>query len=207
MQASDQQVKATLRMTFVDGFYSFSLEINHTDKGEYRKLRFKVPKHPHETFEHLIARVVAYSYTWSEGLEFSEGLFQPKDPTIKTTNVIGEIERWIEIGCPDMDKVERALRYHPAADFLIFFYEQQQIAKFCDYLRGSKSNWAEKIKFFSISSAALEKLGQDLPSSSRWIVTFTDGYFFVANDGNDVEGQIEPLNIWQLFQQTIGNVN
>lgn len=192
-------------MTFVDGFYSFNLDINDTNNGRYAKLRLKAAKHPNETLEHLTARIIAFCGSHEEGLRFSEGLFQPKEPTIIKTSSIGEVERWIEVGCPDKEKIDRALRRNPDAEFIIYFYSTEQIAAFCEYLRGSKTNWAAKIKFFSISPDALRLLGENLSSSSRWAITFADDHFYIAASEGDAEGTLAEIDIWSIFQETIGN--
>lgn len=192
-------------MTFVEAFYSFNLDINDTNNGRYGKLRVKAAKHPNESLEHLVARVIALCSSHEEGLNFSEGLFQPKDPTIIKTSSIGELERWIEVGCPEREKIDRALRRNPDAEFRIYFYSAEQISAFCEYLRGSKTNWASRIKFFSLSPEALEALGANLSSSSRWTVTFADDHFYVASGGGDAEGRMTEIDIWSIFQETIGN--
>jgi uncharacterized protein YaeQ len=51
--------------------YSFEITLNDADRGVYEGLSFRVARHPSETEEHLLARVLAYCLEYSEGIAFS----------------------------------------------------------------------------------------------------------------------------------------
>ena len=194
-------------MTFVQAFYSFSVEMTNVDSGLSGKLRVKTARHPEEPIEHLYARVLAYVHSWERGLEFSRGLFDPDEPTIWKKNVLGQTTSWINVGCPARKKLERALRAGlPAPDltkYHIYFYSDQQVQSFCGELRGSKTNWISQIRFFKIPSQILEELLPLERSSATWFVTIVDDTLYLNCDGRELETVLTSLDMWKEFQETI----
>ena len=59
--------------------YNFEIDLSDVDRGIYESLAVKVARHPSETEDYLVARVLAYCLELAEGLTFSRGLAEP-DP-------------------------------------------------------------------------------------------------------------------------------
>lgn len=191
-------------MSFAAAFYNFSIDLSHADHGTYAHFRVKTPRHPHESMEHLFARMLAFCHCYQEGQSFSSGLFEPKEPTIWHRDITGDLLLWVQVGCPDRKKLEAALRAVPADGLCIYFFEQGQVAEFCHMLRGSKTNWVANIQFFMISPALLEQLVPLESSSPRWTVTFVDNTIYLNADGAELVGEIAPIAIWEAFQESLG---
>lgn len=190
-------------MSFVAAFYNFSIDLNHADRGVFCRFRIKVPLHPHEPLEHLFARMVAYTHCYREGQSFSQGLFEPKDPTIWLKDITGETLLWVQVGCPDRRKIELTLRSAPAAEHRVYFYGPAQIRDFCHMLRGSKTNWVQDIQFFLIQPALLEALVPISRSSPEWQATFIDNRLYLQVDGTELESEISPVDIWAEYQESL----
>ena len=192
-------------MTFALGFYSFNVNLNDSSRGIYTSFRVKTPRHPLESLEHLNARIIAYAHTLQDGLEFTQGLFEEKEPSIWKRSVIGDLDVWIQIGVPERKKLERALKQNPNADFRIYFHEAGQIEAFCWMLRGSRTNWVEPISFFQISPELVGKLALQERSSANWDLTFLDSAVYLTVDGRDYISEIQTIDIWREFQVVIQN--
>lgn len=190
-------------MSFVAAFYSFSVDLNHADLGVFCRFRVKVPLHPYESLEHLFARMVAFTHCYREGQSFSQGLFEPKEPTIWLNDITGKTLLWVQVGCPDRRKIELTLRSAPDAEHRIYFYETSQIQEFCHLLRGSKTNWVQDIQFFMIQPALLEALVPISRSSPEWQVTYIDDYLYLQVDGTELESNITPVDIWAEYQESL----
>jgi len=59
-----------------------NIELADSDRGVYRPLQLRVARHPSESEEYFLCRVVAYCLEYTEGISFSNGLFEPDEPTI-----------------------------------------------------------------------------------------------------------------------------
>jgi uncharacterized protein YaeQ len=190
-------------MSFAAAFYNFTVELSHNDRDIFTRFRVKTPLHPHESLEHLFARMIAYVHCYREGQEFSRGLFEPKEPTIWQRDILGDTLLWVQVGSPDRKKLETTLRAHPQAEHRIYFYEQEQIAQFCHMLRGSKTDWVKEIQFFLIPSALLEALVPLERSSPLWNVTIVDDELYLTCDGTDLQDKVVTVDIWAAFQDSL----
>ena len=52
--------------------YTFDIELADTDRGVYETLALRVARHPSETEEFLVTRVLAYCLEYTVGLAFSK---------------------------------------------------------------------------------------------------------------------------------------
>jgi uncharacterized protein YaeQ len=192
-------------MSFVEAFYSFTVELAVPDRNLYTKVRLKVPRHPHESLHFLYARVIAFLHAYREGLALGKGLFEPKDPTLSHTDITGVLLFWGEVGCPAEEKIDRVVRRRPPPEIRVYFYAPEQSLEFCRYLRGSTTNWVAPIAFFEIDPHLLEALIPLERSSSRWSANFVDTSLYLTIDEHDLAGEVRPLDIWELYQQSLAN--
>jgi uncharacterized protein YaeQ len=58
----------------------FDIELANSDRGVYESLELRVARHPSETADHLLTRVLAYCFEHAEGIAFSNGLSEPTHP-------------------------------------------------------------------------------------------------------------------------------
>ena len=88
--------------------YNFDIELADNDRHVYESLALRVARHPSESEEYLIARVLAYLLEFAEGIEFSRGVSDPDMPTIAIRDPTGAITAWIDVGTPDAARLHKA---------------------------------------------------------------------------------------------------
>src|ERR1700683_1589074 len=93
--------------------YSFEITLNDADRGLYQALAFRAARHPSETPEFLLTRVLAYCLEFCEGLTFSKGLSDPDAPALAVRDLTGALKSWIDIGTPDTARLHRAAKAAP----------------------------------------------------------------------------------------------
>jgi uncharacterized protein YaeQ len=96
-------------MALTATIHNFDIELADADRHVYESLALRVARHPSESEEYLVTRVLAYVLELTEGIEFSRGVSDPEEPTLAVRDLTGAITTWIEIGTPD------AARLHIAA--------------------------------------------------------------------------------------------
>lgn len=84
------------------------LTVSDTDRGHYAEHVLTVARHPSETDERMMVRVVAFALYASDGLAFGRGLSDVDDPDLIERDLTGRIARWIEVGLPDERAVLKA---------------------------------------------------------------------------------------------------
>src|SRR3984957_6050813 len=94
--------------------YSFEINLSDSDRNVYQLLAFRVAKHPSETDEYLMTRVLAYCLEYGEGLSFSKGgLSEPDAPALAVRDLTGALVRWIEAGMPEPARLHRGAKASP----------------------------------------------------------------------------------------------
>jgi len=93
--------------------YAFKIELADSDRGVYVPLDLRVARHPSETEDHLLTRVLAYCLEYTEGISFSNGLSDPDQPAISIHDLTGVLRVWVDVGAPDAARLHRAAKLAP----------------------------------------------------------------------------------------------
>jgi uncharacterized protein YaeQ len=100
--------------------YNFDIQLSDVDRNVYETLALRVARHPSETEEYLVTRVLAYCLEYVEGIAFSKGLAQADEPAIVVRDLTGDLRAWIEVGAPDADRLHKASKAAPRVAVYIF---------------------------------------------------------------------------------------
>ncbi len=86
--------------------YKADLQVSNMDSNYYAAHSLTLARHPSETEERLMVRLIAFAIFASDTLTFGKGLSDEEEPDLWQKDLTGAIELWIELGLPD----ERVLR-------------------------------------------------------------------------------------------------
>jgi uncharacterized protein YaeQ len=93
-------------MALKSTIFKATLNVSDLDRGYYAEHVLTLARHPSETDERMMVRLLAFALFANERLEFGKGLSTTDEPALWLTDYGGEIRLWIEVGLPD----ERLLR-------------------------------------------------------------------------------------------------
>lgn len=93
--------------------YKVNLSIADMDRGVYAEQQVTIARHPSETDERMMLRLLALGLhrpaNDTDGtLEFAKGLWDTDEPDLWHKDLTGRILHWIEIGQPDDKRLMRA---------------------------------------------------------------------------------------------------
>lgn len=88
--------------------YKADLQIADMDRNYYAEHGLTIARHPSETDERVMIRVLAFALHASEALTFTKGLFDTDEPDLWQKDLTGAIQTWIEIGQPDEKRLMKA---------------------------------------------------------------------------------------------------
>ena len=88
--------------------YKAELQIVDMDRNVYADHALTIARHPSETDERMMARVLAYALNAQEGIAFTKGLFDVDEPEVWVKSLTDEITLWIDLGQPDEARIRRA---------------------------------------------------------------------------------------------------
>ena len=189
-------------MTFVAAFYNFTIELNHVDRGIFTTFRVKVPHHELESIEHFFATVVAYCHSYTPELSFSHTA-SSDTPALSSHDAVGELQTWIAVGPPEKRPLELSLKQNPQAVHTVYFYQEEDLPRFCHYLRGSTSNWIKNVTFYHIEDSLLTQVAEIEDRSPTWNISFIDGTIYLTVKSLELESTIEAVDIWDAFQDSL----
>ena len=84
------------------------LELADIDRGVYGSHTLTLARHPSETEERLMLRLLAWAMFADPDLEFGRGISTEEDPDLWLRRPDGTIALWIEVGLPEEKRLRRA---------------------------------------------------------------------------------------------------
>ncbi len=88
--------------------YKVELQISDMDRHYYATHALTLARHPSETEERLMVRLLAFALYADERLEFGKGISDEDEPALWRKAYTDEIELWIEVGQPDETRIRKA---------------------------------------------------------------------------------------------------
>lgn len=160
----------------------FKVELSVADigRGYYRDHALTLARHPSETDERMMVRVLAFALHADEALEFGRGLSAEDEADLWRRDLTGAIEEWIDVGLPDEREVRkacgRARRVHVIA------YGGRAVDLWWQSARATLER-QERLAVSEVPAEASRALGELADRSMRLQVTIDEGHVFVT-DGN-----------------------
>lgn len=85
-----------------------ALNVADMDRAYYAEHALTIARHPSETDERMMVRVLVFALHAHERLEFGKGLSDPDEPDLWRKDLTGLVEEWIVLGQPDEKDLLRA---------------------------------------------------------------------------------------------------
>ena len=100
----------------------FKIQLNVADmnRQHYGDYNLTIARHPSETDERMLVRVLAFAAHADEALQFTKGLSADDEPDLWQKNLVNEIDCWIDVGLPDEKRVRKAC--NRARQVIIYSY-------------------------------------------------------------------------------------
>lgn len=96
-------------MALKSTIFKASLGVADLDRPHYGDYSLTLARHPSETDERMMVRLLAFALFSDERLEFGKGLSTAEEPALWLRDYSGEIRLWIEVGLPDERAVRKAV--------------------------------------------------------------------------------------------------
>lgn len=176
-------------MALTSTIYNFDVELSDADRGVYATLALRVARHPSESEEFLVTRVLAYGLEFTEGLEFGKGLSEPDEPALAVRDLTGALKAWIEVGQPDARRLHRASKSVPR----VVVYTHRDPSILLRLLEGEKIHRAEFVEVRSVDRALVAAVVARLGRRMALSLAVTDGHLYVTIGEESFDGAVERL--------------
>ena len=167
--------------------YNFEIELADADRHVYESLALRVARHPSESEEYLVARVLAYALEFVEGIAFSPGgLSVPDEPAIAIRDLTGRIRSWVDVGSPDAARLHKASKAAPR----VVVYTHKDPRQLVDRLAGEQIHRAESLELYSIDRGLVSGLAARLERRMAFSLSITDRELYVSIGAETLSGAV-----------------
>ena len=170
--------------------YNFDIELADADRHVYESLALRVARHPSESEEYLVARLLAYLLEFAEGIEFSRGVSDPDEPAIAVRDLTGAMKTWIDIGTPNAARLHRASK----SVGRVAVYTHKDPTQFLKQLAGEKIHRAEALELYAINHPLISAIVARLERRLAFSVSITDRELYVSIGADNLTGAVVRLN-------------
>jgi uncharacterized protein YaeQ len=172
--------------------HNFDIDLADSDRGVYETLALRVARHPSESDEFLIARVLAYCLEFSGGIAFSPGgLSDPDEPPIAVRDLTGALVAWIDIGTPDAARLHRASKAAPR----VAVYVHKDPAQWLRSLTGARIHRAEALEVWAFDRPLVSALCARLERRMAFALSVSDRELYVSLADATLSGPITRLAV------------
>lgn len=164
------------------------------DRNYYHDHALTIARHPSETDERLMVRLLAFAMHADDALTVASGLTHNDEPDICRKDLTGAIELWIDIGQPDEKSIRRACGR--SRQVYIYTYSGNS----ADMWWGEVREQLEKIRnltVVNIAGTASQALARMAQRNMTLQCTIQDGQAWVSDNDNNVQVELEVRKVAQ----------
>ena len=168
--------------------YKVELQVSDMDRHYYATHALTLARHPSETEERLMVRLLAFALYADERLEFGKGISDEDEPALWRKAYTDEIELWIEVGQPDESRIRKACGR--ARQVVVISYGGNAAELWWNKI-GSLLARHRNLTVLEIPAATVAQLVALLQRGMRLQCLIQDGQLQVMNDADAVA--VDPL--------------
>jgi uncharacterized protein YaeQ len=167
--------------------HNIHIDLNDADRGVYESLDLRVARHPSESEEYLVTRVLAYALEFTAGIAFSSGGLSDADsPPITVRDPTGAITLWIEIGNPDAARLHKASKAAPR----VAVYTHKSVERLLENLAGARIHRAGALEIHAIDRTLVAGLASRLDRRMTLALSVNDRELFVSLGAETLTGVV-----------------
>ena len=166
-------------MAIKSTIYKAEMHIADMDRHYYETHALTLARHPSETDERMMMRVLAFLRHASTSLVFGKGISTDDEPDLWQKDLTGAIELWIEVGQPDEKRILKACGR--AEQVIIYTYASNSSIWWNQV--GSRIDRARNLAVVNIPATTSQALSKFAQRNMQLQCTVQDGQVWMtAND-------------------------
>jgi uncharacterized protein YaeQ len=177
-------------MALKSTIFKADLSVADIDRGYYADHSLTIARHPSETDERMMVRLLAFALHADEGLAFGRGLSAEDEPDLWQRDLTGSIEKWIDVGLPDERDVRKACGRAREVHVLAY---GGRAAELWWQAASDKLERQDRLGVIEVPLEASRALGPLASRSMRLQVTIQEGHIFVTDGATSVAVDLRVL--------------
>ena len=177
-------------MALTATIFKATLQISDLDRPHFGEHALTLARHPSETDERMMVRLLAFALHADERLSFTKGLCAEDEPDLWQKGLAGEIELWIDVGLPDERRVRKACSR--ARQVCLYVYGGRGVQPWWER-NADRLRRFEHLAVIELPEAATSALAAMAQRSMQLEVTVQEGQLWVGDGTRTL--QIEPRRL------------
>lgn len=170
--------------------FKAELSVADIDRGYYADHALTLARHPSETDERMMVRLLAFALHAGPGLEFGRGLSAEDEADLWQRDLTGIVQRWIDVGLPDEREVRKACGRAREVDVLA--YGGRAVDLWWDDAKKTLER-QERLEVRDVPVEASRALAQMASRSMRIQVTIHDGHLSITDHATAIGTELRVL--------------
>jgi uncharacterized protein YaeQ len=171
--------------------YKVELSVTDMDRHYYETHKLTVAKHPSETDERMMVRLLAFALNAHEQLEMTKGLSTDDEPDIWQKSLSDELELWVALGLPSEKVVRQSCG--KANKVIVYAYSGRPAEMWWDKIKNSTTRF-DNLQVTNLSEKDTSELAKLASRSMKLQVNIQDGEVMLSAGENIV--YVTPV-IWR----------
>ncbi len=156
--------------------YPLTIDLADMDRGVYETLDVRVARHPSETVEYMLTRVLAYCLEYQEGIVLTDGVSSGDEPAVLVRDLTGRITAWIEVGMPDAARLHRGSKLAGR----VAVYTHREPRQVMAQLEGRKIHRGADIPIRFFDRPSIEEIARLIDRRTSLSISVTDGESYLS---------------------------
>lgn len=175
-----------------------TLQIADMDRNYYQDHVLTIARHPSETDERMMIRVLAFALHASDALAFGKGLSADDEPDLWQKDLTGSIDAWIDVGQPDDKRIRKACGR--ASKVYVYCYGGQASRMWWDQI-ADKLERTRNLAVKAIAQGSSKAIASLAARAMQLNCTIQDEQIWLGDDKQTVQVTMEtvrpmPTSAW-----------
>lgn len=170
--------------------FKAELQISDMDRHYYASHALTLARHPSETDERMMVRVLAFILNASEELAMGKGISSDDEPDLWQKDLTGAVQKWIEIGQPDEKRVRRACGL--SREVIIYPYSGNSADMWWEQNKRALDK-LDKVSVVNIPVEISDALGRLAQRTMQLQATIQDGEVWITDNDNSLQVVVQVL--------------
>lgn len=107
-------------MALKSTIFKADVDLSDMNRNYFTHATLTLARHPSETDERMMLRILAWALHASDTLEFCKGISNEDEAALWQKDLTGLVETWIEVGTPDEKRLRKAC--NKSNDVIVYAY-------------------------------------------------------------------------------------
>jgi uncharacterized protein YaeQ len=164
--------------------FKAELSVSDLDRHYYGSHALTLARHPSETDERMMVRLLAFVLEASEALAFGKGISDDDEPDLWEKDLTGAVTKWIEVGQPDEKRLRRASGL--SREVVVYCYGGNAAAIWWEQNRRALGK-LDKLRVVNIPAGQAAALGALAQRGMQLQATVQDGEVWLSDAGGSLQ--------------------